>query len=189
MLKLLIVSDIFGQCIGLQQLLQDLSVPEQSITVLDPYGGQMQSFSHEPQAYAAYCEHCGHDRYTSLVNQTFVEHAAPFDLAIGFSAGASALWRALADPAANKVQQAVLFYPGQIQPYLKFSPNAMVQVIFGASELHFDVAEVCAFLSQQPGVAAISTPWQHGFMNPASAAYSELGYQRYLGFLREFAGK
>lgn len=57
MLKRFIVSDIFGRCTGLQQLVQDLNAPKCTIRVLDPYQGQMQSFQNEQQAYAAYCEH------------------------------------------------------------------------------------------------------------------------------------
>lgn len=182
--NLLIVSDIFGQCQGLQQLLQDLAAPDCSIRVLDPYQGQSQSFSDEPQAYQAYTECCGHEHYASLVRQALAEYTDPLALAIGFSAGASALWRALAKPGTSQVQQAVLFYPGQIQPYLALNPSAPVHVIFGASELHFDVRAACAVLSQQPGVQASSTAWQHGFMNPVSKAYSEPGYRQYLGLLK-----
>ena len=182
--NLLIVSDIFGRCRGLQQLLQDLAVPDCSIRVLDPYQGQPQSFSDEQQAYQAYTECCGHEHYSSLVRQTLTEYTDPLALAIGFSAGASALWHALAKPGVSLVQQAVLFYPGQIQPYLTLSPGAPVHVIFGASEPQFDVRAACAVLSQQPGVQASSTAWQHGFMNPASKAYSEAGYQQHLKLLR-----
>ncbi|MEE2024829.1 dienelactone hydrolase family protein [Alkalimonas mucilaginosa] len=184
MQKLLIVSDIFGQCQGLRQLLQDLAVSECSIRVLDPYQGQPQSFSDEQQAYQAYTECCGHQHYASLVRQTLAEYTDPLALAIGFSAGASALWRALAKPGASKVQQAVLFYPGQIQPYLTFSTGAPVHVIFGGSEPHLDVRAACAALSQLPGVQASSTAWQHGFMNPASKTYSEPAYQQYLELLK-----
>ena len=189
MLNLLIVSDNFGQCQGLQQLLQDLAAPNCSIHVLDPYQGQPQSFSDEQQAYHAYTECCGHEHYASLVRQALAEYTDPLAVAIGFSAGASALWRALAKPGTSQVQQAVLFYPGQIQPYLALNPSAPVHVIFGASEPQLDVRAACAVLSQLPGVQASSTAWQHGFMNPASAAYSELGYQQHLGLLREFAAK
>lgn len=187
MLNLLIVSDIFGQCQGLRQLLQDLAAPNCTIRVLDPYQGQRQSFSDEQQAYHAYTECCGHEHYVSLVRQTLAEYTDPLAVAIGFSAGASALWRALAENSASKVLQAVLFYPGQIQPYLTLSPRAPVQVIFGACEPHLDVRKACAALSKLPGVQASSTAWQHGFMNPASKAYSEAGYQQQLQRLRRLA--
>ena len=188
MQQVLLVTDIFGHCNGLPQLLQDLSSPDRSITLVDPYQGKTQSFSSEQHAYAAYCERCGHDHYASLVSQAIADSRERFDVAIGFSAGASALWRALASRNASKVQQAVLFYPGKIHQQLELTPRVPVQLIFGNSEPHFDVASLCRMVSDQPTVQASSSPFEHGFMNPASKAYSEQGYQRYLRMLREMIG-
>ena len=184
-----IVTDIFGHCRGLEQLLQDLAemghhqtpASRLNITVIDPYQQQTQSFSDEQQAYAAYSEQCGHDNYASIVARAIQQ---PVDLAIGFSAGASALWRALSTPAAANIKQAMLFYPGQIHHHLKLTPDIPTTIIFGASEPHFDVDAIVELLEQKPAVSAFKTCYQHGFMNPSSANYNEAGYQSYLDKLQ-----
>ncbi|MDX1539492.1 hypothetical protein [Arsukibacterium sp.] len=195
---IVIVTDIFGLCIGLEQLVQDLAQAGKnqtdadqtagsrlSITVIDPFQQQRQCFSNEQQAYAAYTEQCGHDNYASTVARAIVQ---PADLAIGFSAGASALWRALSTPAAANIKQAMLFYPGQIHQYLKLTPDIPASIIFGASEPHFNVDAMLQLLSQKPSVSACKTMYQHGFMNQPSAAFSEEAYQHYLNVIKERSG-
>ncbi|MAA96289.1 MULTISPECIES: hypothetical protein [unclassified Arsukibacterium] len=188
-----IVTDIFGHCRGLEQLLQDLAemghhqtpASRLNITVIDPYQQQTQSFSDEQQAYAAYSEQCGHDNYASIVARAIQQ---PVDLAIGFSAGASALWRALSTPAAANIKQAMLFYPGQIHHHLKLTPDIPASIIFGASEPHFNVDSMLQLLSQKPSVNACKTAYQHGFMNLPSAAFNAAGYQHYLNVIKEKSG-
>ncbi|WP_333609500.1 dienelactone hydrolase family protein [Arsukibacterium sp.] len=182
-MRLLIVTDIFGVCIGLSRLLQDLAAVASRVQLVDPYHGQAQHFADEQQAYAAYSAQCGHNAYGQCVASALQTATAPFDFAIGFSAGASALWRALAQADADTVKQAILFYPGQIYQHLALTPQLPVQVVFGHSEPHFAVADICSQLQQQPGVTAVSTNYAHGFMNPASQAFSEAGYQQQLSKL------
>lgn len=173
----LLVTDIFGYCQGLQRLQQDLAVTGALVTIVDPYSAVAKPFADEREAYATYCELCGHDRYVSLVVSA---SQRPVDLAIGFSAGASALWRALCTPAAVNIKQAMLFYPGQIYQHLKLTPEQPTAIIFGSSEPHFSVDAMLQLLSEKPAVSVIKTPYQHGFMNPPSVAFNEAGYQHYL---------
>lgn len=182
-MQLLIVTDIFGVCSGLNRLLQDLAAVATRTQLIDPYQGQPQHFADEQQAYAAYSVNCGHDAYTQCVATALQTAAAPFDLAIGFSAGASALWRAIAQADASWLKQAILFYPGQIHQHMALTPQLPVQVIFGHSEPHFAVSDICTQLQQKPGVTAVSTSYAHGFMNPASQAFDEAGYQQQLNKL------
>lgn len=173
----LIVTDIFGQCHGLQQLLSALAAPERQFTVLDPYQGMQQTFSSEQQAYAAYTIQCGHEQYAKLVAAHLSSSQKPISLAMGFSAGATALWRALADESCrNKPQQTVLFYPGQIHKHLDLIPKKPVKVVFAASEPHFAVEDLCLALSQKAKVAAVITRYGHGFMNPTSQAFNLQGF-------------
>jgi dienelactone hydrolase len=179
MTNLVVFSDIFGLCSGLDRLLVDLRQSGATLHLVDPYQGKAQQFADEDTAYAAYTANCGHDAYTAIAGQALQHSPQPFDLAIGFSAGATALWRALAATDNSRLQQAVLFYPGQIHRHLTLKPQVPTQVIFGNSEPHFAVDDICHQLQQQ-GVAAISTPYAHGFINPASKAFDEAGYQQYL---------
>ncbi|SEI07127.1 Dienelactone hydrolase [Rheinheimera pacifica] len=186
--RILLVSDIFGLCTGLNRLAQDLAANAAvQIQLIDPYQGTAQQFADEQQAYAAYSTQCGHDIYAGQVLQALQTVQQPFELAIGFSAGASALWRALAGIETSTVKQAVLFYPGQIHRHLCVTPQVPTQVIFGDSEPHFAVADICAQLQQQPAVSAVTTPFAHGFMNPASKAFNEAAYRQYLAVLTRLA--
>lgn len=139
----LLLTDIFGQCAGLKCLLADLSQAGAMVEIIDPYQGKPQQFADEKQAYAAYTAACGHNAYAAIAPQALQSCSQPFDLAIGFSAGATALWRALADVDSKQLKQAILFYPGQIHRHLTFNPKVPVQVIFGHSEPHFAVTDIC----------------------------------------------
>ncbi|GHG63161.1 dienelactone hydrolase [Alishewanella longhuensis] len=169
----LIVTDIFGQCHGLQPLLSALAAPERQFTLLDPYQGKSQAFLSEQQAYAAYTAQCGHEQYAELVARHLASWNEPINLAIGFSAGASALWWAIAGEQGchSRIQHGVLFYPGQIYKHLDLQPQIAVKVILAASEPHFAVTDLCLALSQKAKVDAVVTPYEHGFMNPASQAF------------------
>lgn len=177
--RVVVLSDIFGLCDGLERLLADLSQADTVFDVIDPYRKIRQQFADEVQAYAAYSAKCGHDAYAAIAAQALQNNVQPIDLAIGFSAGATALWRALAISNSTAVKQAVLFYPGQIHQHLAVKPPIPTQVIFGYSEPHFDVASVCAQLQSKQGVSAQYTHFKHGFMNPASSAFNQQGYQQY----------
>lgn len=181
----LLVTDIFGQCHGLQQLLSAMAAPERQFTLLDPYQGKLQAFPSEQQAYVAYTAQCGHEHYAALVATHLAVSAYPISLAMGFSAGASALWRAIAGEQGcqSRILQALLFYPGQIYKHLDLIPKIPVKVIFGASEPHFAVADLCLALSQKPHVEAVVTPYKHGFMNPASQAFRKEGFTDFVEIL------
>ncbi|GAB2910502.1 dienelactone hydrolase family protein [Rheinheimera gaetbuli] len=180
----LVLSDIFGLCAGLERLLADLNQAGAVVQVLDPYQGTRMQLADEAQAYTAYGAQCGHDAYAAIATQALQNNVQPIDLAIGFSAGATALWRALAKVDASVVKQAVLFYPGQIHNHIILSPKVPTQVIFGHSEPHFDVTDICTQLQQKSAVTSISTGFAHGFMNPVSKAFNAAGCQQYLAVLQ-----
>jgi|TARA_Y100001937_G_scaffold106855_1_gene148958 dienelactone hydrolase len=173
--NILLVTDIFGNCSALQPLLQAIMAAGDVVTIVDPYRGKLQCFADEAEAYQVYSSQCGHDAYAAFVEQAL---AQPCTLALGFSAGATALWRALSAGRAGQITRAVLFYPGQIHQYLAVTPKLPVQIIFGHSEPHFAVAAICTELSKKPGVTAVQTAYEHGFMNPASKAFDSEGYQQ-----------
>ncbi|MDP5136447.1 hypothetical protein ORJ04_10870 [Rheinheimera baltica] len=45
------------------------------------------------------------------------------------------------------------------------------------------VSDICTQLRQKRGVTAVSTGYAHGFMNLASEAFNEVGYQQQLSTL------
>ncbi|WP_460857303.1 dienelactone hydrolase family protein [Rheinheimera gaetbuli] len=184
--RAVVLSDIFGLCPGINRLLADLNQAGAVVQVIDLYHGTCRQFADEAQAYTAYSAQCGHDAYAAIAAQILQNNPQPFDLAIGFSAGASALWCALANIDSKQLKQAILFYPGQIHQHLTLTPQIPTQVSFGHSEPHFAVAEICTQLQQKPGVSAVSTTYAHGFINPASKAFNEAAYQHYLVKLNNF---
>ena len=183
----LVLSDIFGLCKGLERLLAALNQAGAAIQVIDPYQGTPQQFADEAGAYAGYSARCGHEAYATIAAQALQRSEQPFALALGFSAGATALWRALAGADSRRLKQAILFYPGQIHQHIALQPAIPTQVIFGNSEPHFNVAAICQQLQQQ-GVTAVSSGYQHGFMNPASGAFDEAAYQQQLKKLKSLVG-
>lgn len=185
--RVLVLSDIFGLCAGLDRLLADLSQAGAVVQLVDPYQGKRQQFADEASAYAEYIAQCGHDAYAAIAEQALQSSVQPYDFALGFSAGATALWRALTACNSAQVKQAQLFYPGQIHQHLAVKPQIPTQIIFGTSEPHFAVAEMCRQLQQQ-GITAISTPYAHGFMNQASKAFNGAAYQQYLDALAAIIG-
>lgn len=178
----LIVTDIFGCCSGSTRLQQDLARANIVVHIADPYQGKPQQFADEDTAYAAYRAECGHDDYAAVVTEILYNSPQPFDLAIGFSAGATALWRALTKVENKQLRQAMLYYPGQIHQHLALTPLVPTEVIFGHSEPHFAVDDICRQLHQK-GITAISTLYAHGFVNPVSKAFDESGYQQQLNCL------
>ncbi|HSG51910.1 MAG TPA: hypothetical protein VLA40_07355 [Rheinheimera sp.] len=174
MTSVLVVSDIFGRCDGLQCLCADLASVNSQFRIIDPYQGLFQRFATEEEAYAAFTEQCGHAAYTELVQKALQQKV---DIAIGFSAGASALWRSLGDNA-GQAKQARLYYPGQLHFHLDRVPQLPMQLVFGATEHHFNVDDLLLQLANDSHVCVEKTPWQHGFMNLASASFSHEGYQQ-----------
>lgn len=182
MQHVLIVTDIFGQCNGLSHLLKALAVPAQQLIIVDPYFGKPQAFPSEREAYTAFAAQCGHEQYVKLVAAQLSALTFPIRLALGFSAGATALWRAAANEQ-SAIQHAVLFYPGQIYKYLDLQPKTSVKVIFGESEPHFSVTDLCVSLLQKQLVSTVVTPYKHGFMNPASPAFNAQGFANFVAEL------
>jgi dienelactone hydrolase len=181
MLSVAIISDIFGRCDGLQCLCADVALSDIHIRLLDPYRGEFQRFDTEAQAYDAFIHQCGHDAYMQRVVNGLQQ---PVDLAIGFSAGANALWRAAALRPAG-VKQMLLFYPGQLHLHLSDIPEVNTTLMFGATEQHFCVDDLRQKLQPYSHIKLIKTTWQHGFMNPASAAFSADAYQQHMQTLQQ----
>lgn len=174
MLKLLIATDIFGRCEALQRILTDLERAGVTVIIVDPYQGEYQSAISEQQAYTNYVAQCGHDVYTERVSKAL---HAKVTLAIGFSAGATALWRAMAETETHSVKKLVLFYPGQLHLHMAKTPKAPTELIFGEQEHHFNVDEMLVKLNSKMGISAHKVAQQHGFMNGASLAFNEQAYQ------------
>lgn len=147
---------------------------DHGVTIVDPYHGQMQHFVNEAQAYQQFIDHCGHARYSewvkTAITSSWHKQAQPFVL-IGFSAGASAGYKALDNLHLDGLKQFIGFYPSQIRHHLAVKIHCPVTLLFPVSEAHFEVDLISQNVSQSPWVDSIKTPYKHGFMNPFSTGY------------------
>lgn len=171
------IADIFGVSEALASLGR-AAFPDARVRVLDPFGGERQTFSDENAAYRSFVEACGHDRYAWLVRQWVETFSEPAVL-VGFSAGASAAWRALDGYRGGTVRHFLGFYPTQIRHHLGISAHVPTTLVFPAMERHFDVAALQAELAARELVTCIATSYAHGFMNPLSPGFSPEGHGRF----------
>jgi len=198
---LLVCSDIFGNNPALEAFFRDW---QGELLLLSPYAKQ-QHFSNDEQAYQYFLQHGGLDSYRQKLRQTLHQLATAQQtvLAVGFSAGAAALWCELscelgvgasdkpgsvqggeqttnsasatqAAPGLQFVRQAFCFYGGQIRHFAELSPCCPTTFIW-AQEPHFDVKALSGVLAQKHHVSSYISHYQHGFINPKSAGYHKQG--------------
>ncbi|GIU50374.1 dienelactone hydrolase [Shewanella sairae] len=180
-MRVLLVSDIFGLCESTDLLISALTAQGHSLEIVEPYNKQRHDFVDETGAYDAFVEHCGHDDYLALTTAALV--AFKPDVVIGFSAGANALWRASTLKQSNGLQF-ICFYPTRIHRFLDHEVNSTTEVIFPAFESAFDVAEIDKAIATKENVTTQVTPYQHGFMNSRSKAYSDMAQAYGLDLLK-----
>lgn len=169
--SMILVTDIFGLCEPLLKIVNDLSEDDCKVTILDPYQGQIQYFNDEHDAYDAFCRNCGHDQYANAVSDLLDIHQP--QVIVGFSAGATATWRALCSLSSNTIAHFIGFYPGQIRHHLELNATCPSTFIFPSFETHFEVNPVIDTLRQQANVSVIKTDLLHGFMNSNSKHFSK----------------
>jgi len=185
-MHIVIVSDIFGRQQALDNFCSSLAAPT-TFTVIDPFQGQYLNFADEEHAYQTFIEHCGHDNYTEIIAKTLTKLSKNCFI-IGFSAGAAATWRALANLPEHKQQLCkhfIGFYPSQIRHHLHLSSQVKTHLYFPKDEAHFSVTQVIAALATTPNVSTVQTNYLHGFMNPHSINFSQQAYLTYINKLQK----
>lgn len=181
-MHVIIVSDIFGFTPSLKRLQSALQEEGVSCVIVTPYP-QAHTFESEGDAYASYVQLCGHNQYKEIITQA-LERVHEDTVCIGFSAGASAAWKALADDELTNtngitytrlnlklIKHFIGFYPSKIRDYVSLVPHCPVSLIFPQHETHFDVDEVMDALPCSQGFTYNKTKMLHGFMNPQSQHY------------------
>jgi len=176
-MNIIIASDIFGITPSLNALVKKLS-KQADVAIIDPYHGEEMDFNDEQQAYQEFNDEGGMDAYTEQLKiiMTYIEQPV---ILLGFSAGASALWRLVdkeLDLAANHF---IGFYPGQIRHYLDVVPHIATTLIMPQQEAHFDVDDVIEQLPTDDLLSVTQYQQAHGFMNPKSAGYDAKACARF----------
>ncbi|WP_419535824.1 hypothetical protein [Endozoicomonas sp.] len=172
----IIVSDIFGATAALEEL---ISLIPGNVELVDPYDGKHMRFSNEAEAYTCFCSEGGLDTYTNKLAEKITISDDQVSL-LGFSVGASAIWRLSEKPAASRVSGALGFYGSQIRHYSGIEPAFPMCLVFPKEEKHFDVSELIEVVEQKQYVDVLRTDFLHGFMNTHSVNYHRSAYLYYL---------
>ncbi|BAJ03708.1 conserved hypothetical protein [Shewanella violacea DSS12] len=133
-------------------------------------------FETEQSAYQMFMAQLGHLQYAQCVAAA-IQDCDEEIILIGFSAGASAIFKALSDIKQvnfnlGKIKHFIGFYPSQIRHYLALSPACTTSLIFPDAEVHFDVSAVILALAEHREVTCIRTNLNHGFMNSLSEHFA-----------------
>ncbi len=178
-MNIIIVSDVFGITPALLQLKEKLGAH----SIIDPYKGKCMSFKNEAQAYLCFIDTVGLDNYVSRVVKSLGSLDSKTTL-IGFSIGASAIWRLSLNNENTFIQQAFCFYGSQIRNSIEIEPCFEINLVFPKSESHFDVDELINKLAIKDNVKITQVDYLHGFMNYHSSNYNNIGYQEHIDLLR-----
>lgn len=172
----IIVSDIFGRTEALEKIASKLSG---HVEIVDPYNSERMGFKSETDAYVHFASQVGFDEYADRLLKTTESLSGPVRL-IGFSAGASAIWKISDKRQLKNGSCAICFYGSQIRNYKNISPLFPVRLIFPVREEHFSVPELISALAYKENVKIQTVDFLHGFMNTDSKNYDQAGYDQFI---------
>ncbi|MBC3860991.1 hypothetical protein H8K32_02675 [Undibacterium jejuense] len=171
----LIATDVFGHTPAVSGLVRQLSV---NAIVVTPWDDPENHFYSEQDAYQAFIVEGGVSRYAEKLKSILQEQTS-LKFAIGFSAGASALWINSEHRCMQQLQNTVLFYGSRIREYRNIQPICPVRLIFAEHEAAFTPRELVSDLQQRGHQAEIAKATKHGFMNSYSRGCCVKSQTRY----------
>lgn len=184
-MNVLLVSDIFGINCSTHFIARSLSFAG-NVHVLDPYDGEVLMFRNEQHAYQHFSDSGGIKHYVEKLTR-YLELSEVIDLAIGFSAGGSALWQVSSLMNAPLIRQQVCFYPNQIRFMSHLNPKCPTRVILPEHEQHFCVRDLANKIQNKPLVDVVFVEQLHGFMNESSVHFEESARLKWIGNLMKLA--
>lgn len=180
-MRKLVVTDIYGKTARFEALCRSLGA---QTDIIDPYGGQYFNFSEESVAYNHFMNNVGISHYSKILIERLKSISHEIEL-IGFSVGASAIWK-ISDRLKPEIcKKMICFYGSQIRHYQTINPCIPVELVLPAYEPGFDVDELSKKLSDKTLVKIRKTSYLHGFMNYHSKNYNPEGYRVYVGWLNQ----
>ncbi len=195
-LKLVVATDIFGHTAELDSWCKPLlQLTDLTLEVLTPYPKELlaarlhgePSAAADTRAYQLFLQHGGMQAYVEKLHQ-HLQSTTDHYIAVGFSAGAAAMWQ-LAAQLQPCMQQLFCFYGGQIRSCAQLQPKVKTTLIW-AEEPQFDVGKIHQAMLDRNNIRSYLTPYRHGFINPHSAGYQREAasfYQHWL--LDQLLGK
>jgi dienelactone hydrolase len=178
-MNIILVTDIFGKTPALVKLSEELNAK----IIVDPYAGVDMAFKDEAEAYSYFMENVGFEDYLSILLK-MTESITSASTLIGFSIGASIIWKLSENNSVKNVNRAICYYGSQIRNFKKVNPLFEVELIFPKEEFHFDVLELQNELSKKENVKTTKVDYLHGFMNLYSTNYNQFAYNEQLNWLR-----
>jgi dienelactone hydrolase len=174
-MHLIIVSDIFGRTAALESFASEF--PGQ-VEIIDPYNSEIMGFDCEDNAYSYFTTEVGLDVYADKLSnriKALTDHVT----LLGFSVGASAIWKLSHEKNLSNVVGAALFYSSQIRYYTDIEPLFPICLVFPKTEVYFSVSELIQSLKQKENVEIHHSSFLHGFMNYHSRNYNATAYNKY----------
>jgi len=165
---LLLATDVFGITPEVLALAEALGA---EATLVSPHRETI-SFRSEAEGYAAFVQAGGVAAYAAHVCDVLAAQGVSFDLALGFSAGASALWLCLAKAAPWLPKRAELYYGSRIREHADLTPRCPTRLVFAEREASFDPAALAQRIRRRNLQAEIRPGSAHGFMNPLSPGFN-----------------
>ncbi|MBC3918840.1 hypothetical protein H8L32_15215 [Undibacterium sp. CY18W] len=179
---LLIVTDVFGNTPAIASFARQFPLP---CLIASPFSGETIQYPAETLAYHAFIAQGGVAAYADKLSRLIGDNQSSLRYAIGFSAGASALWLNSENPVMANLQQAVLFYGSRIREHRDIQPGCPARLIFAEQEAAFEPAELVSDLRRRGHAAELVKGSRHGFMNPYSSGFCLKTQERYLQELLE----
>lgn len=178
-MSIIIVSDVFGLTSELTQLAEEINTD----LIVDPYSGKYMCFREEQEAYSNFISHVGFENYLLTLKKVVEKQEKPIVL-IGFSAGASIVWRISNENLNDKVKLGVCFYGTQIRNFTEVEPKFPIQLVLPKYEEHFDVDSLADQLSHKKNTQLSKVPFLHGFMNKRSVNFNQSAYGQQVSRLK-----
>ena len=182
-MQLIVVSDIFGNTPELQSFIDCFRNLYKKLAIVDPYHGKFIDFVIETDAYEYFQTSCNISSLAEKIIEKVEIHDGQSDI-IGFSIGASALWK-MSDYRfkQNQVKNAIGFYGSRIRNMINIDPRFKIKLIFPFQEDHFSVDKLMNQLADKDNVHCEKTIYKHGFMNKRSTNFNQSGYSKYLDLM------
>jgi hypothetical protein len=177
-MNIILVSDVFGKTPALMKLSEELNAN----IIVDPYDGINMNFKNEEEAYSYYINNVGLDKYLSKLLEITMSISSVTTL-IGFSIGASVIWKLSENSAVKNIKGGICYYGSQIRNLKEINPLFEVELIFPKMETHFDVLQLQSELCKKQNVKTMKVNYLHGFMNFYSINYNQVAYKEQLIWL------
>lgn len=179
-MRTVIVSDIFGRTKALERLCARIATEYE---IVDPYSGNEMRFEDEARAYAYFMGTISLDGYADHLQKVLAGCKKEI-LIIGFSVGASALWRISGALDEKRVKRLAGFYGSQIRHNLDVEPSVEIELYLPVSEPAFSISDLADRLAEKNKVILHKTKYLHGFMNELSVNFNREGYLDYVSRLK-----